>query len=527
MLGALKEHSILSSGPLSDRRQAGVYLHVSSLPGPYGIGDLGASARDFIDFMRRSALSVWQFLPLGPTGYGNSPYQPLSSFAGNELLIAPDDLIELGLVDEDETAALLALPGDRVDFDRLIPRKNAVLDLAAARFSSRASAALQLEYSRFIARHEAEWLNDYALFRILKSEFEPRPWQGWPGPLRWREPGALAAFAAVHRDRLEAVRVIQFLFWRQWNVLRRYATESGVRLFGDLPIYIALDSADAWARPGLLRLDADGWPRVVAGVPPDYFSADGQLWGNPLYDWPRHETGGYAWWIDRLRASLLLADFVRIDHFRGFESYWAVPAGAATAREGRWEPGPRDALFDAFRKTFGGLPIVAENLGVITEEVEALRHRHGLPGMVVLQFAVGDPGFRLEQIEENEVCYTGTHDNDTTAGWFHGGRDDTRTADDVRAAQEAALRLTGGTAESIALDFVRTAFASNARLAVVPLQDLLQLGSQARMNTPGKTGDNWQWRATVAHFSADLCDNVARIVTTTAREGNNGRRDTG
>ncbi len=518
---------MLSSGPLSDRRQAGVCLHISSLPGPYGIGDLGTCARDFVNFMRRAGLSVWQFLPLGPTGYGNSPYQPLSSFAGNELLIAPDDLLGLGLVEEEDTARLRELPADHVDFDRLIPLKTGLLDLAATRFSSRASAALKQEFTTFVARHDPEWLNDYALFRIAGSAYEPRPWQEWPEALRRREPAALAAFAAEHRDRLDSVRVIQFLFWRQWNALRRYAADAGIRLFGDLPIYIALDSADAWAHPALLCLDADGWPRVVAGVPPDYFSADGQLWGNPLYDWPRHEAQGYAWWIARLCASLALADFVRIDHFRGFESYWTVPAGSATAREGRWEPGPRDALFDALRAAFGGLPIVAENLGVITDEVEALRHRHGLPGMVVLQFTVGDPGFRLEDMAENEVCYTGTHDNDTTAGWFHGGSDETRTADEIRATREAALRLTGGTPDTIALDFVRKAFASNARLAVAPLQDLLELGSEARMNTPGKTGASWQWRSTAAHFGAELCDNVAQIVTTMAREGNNGRRDTG
>jgi 4-alpha-glucanotransferase len=276
-----------------------------------------------------------------------------------------------------------------------------------------------------------------------------------------------------------------------------------------------------------LRLDTGGWPRVVAGVPPDYFSEDGQLWGNPLYDWDRHSSSGYAWWIERLRASLRLADFVRIDHFRGFEAYWAVPAAAVTAREGHWEPGPGDALFEALRVAFGGLPIVAENLGVITDEVEALRHQHGLPGMVVLQFAIEDPRFRLEAMAENEVCYTGTHDNDTTVGWFHGGAGDTRTPDQVRATQEAALRLTGGTGETIALDLVRTAFASNALLAIVPLQDLLELGPAARMNTPGKAANNWAWRVTAAQFTRELCDNVVHIVSTTAREVGNGRRDPG
>jgi 4-alpha-glucanotransferase len=360
---------------------------------------------------------------------------------------------------------------------------------------------------------------------VLQRRFLPRPWQEWPAALRRREPAALAAFAAQHRSWLDSVRIAQFFFWRQWQALRRYASDAGVRLFGDLPIYIALDSADAWARPDLLRLDTGGWPRVVAGVPPDYFSEDGQLWGNPLYDWDRHSSSGYAWWIERLRASLRLADFVRIDHFRGFEAYWAVPAAAVTAREGHWEPGPGDALFEALRVAFGGLPIVAENLGVITDEVEALRHQHGLPGMVVLQFAIEDPRFRLEAMAENEVCYTGTHDNDTTVGWFHGGAGDTRTPDQVRATQEAALRLTGGTGETIALDLVRTAFASNALLAIVPLQDLLELGPAARMNTPGKAANNWAWRVTAAQFTRELCDNVVHIVSSTAREVGNGRRD--
>jgi 4-alpha-glucanotransferase len=517
----------LSSGPLSDRRQAGVCLHVSSLPGPGGIGDLGASARDFIDFMQDAGLSVWQFLPLGPTGWGNSPYQPLSSFAGNELFIALDDLAAMGLLSADELAVLSGLPVGRVDFGTLIPQKAKLLELAAGRFRARATSRLNQELDAFIAEHDAPWLGDYALFRILQREFQPRPWQEWPAALRLREPAALAAFVARHRCRLDGVRIAQFFFWRQWQALRRYASDAGVRLFGDLPIYIALDSADAWARPDLLCLDADGWPRVVAGVPPDYFSEDGQLWGNPLYEWERHASSGYAWWIERLRASLRLADFVRVDHFRGFEAYWTVPAAALTAREGHWEPGPGDALFGALREAFGGLPIVAENLGVITDEVEALRHRHGLPGMVVLQFAIEDPRFRFEAMAENEVCYTGTHDNDTTVGWFHGGAGDTRTPDQVRATQAAALRLTRGSGETIARDLVRTAFASNALLAIVPLQDLLELGPAARMNTPGKVGNNWVWRATAAQFTRELCDNVVHIVSTTAREVGNGRRDAG
>ena len=516
-----------SAGPLPPARQAGVYLHITSLPGPCGTGDIGHAAYDFIDFLRSSGLGVWQFLPLGPTGYGNSPYQPLSSFAGNELLIAVDDLVDLGLLRAREAAPLAELPAEQVDFDALIPRKSALLALAAGRFGARASVRLATEYEDFVAAHDEAWLRDYALFRVLKSVGGDRSWQAWPEEFRAHEPAALRDFEHEHRERLAAVRIQQFLFHRQWRALRQYASESGVLMFGDLPIYIALDSADAWAHPELLRLGSDGWPTAIAGVPPDYFSADGQLWGNPLYDWPRHAGTGYRWWIDRLRASVRLADLVRIDHFRGFESFWSVPAGATTARDGHWEAGPRDAIFDAFRSAFGRLPIVAENLGVITAEVEALRHRHGLPGMVVLQFAVCDPGFRLENVGDNEICYSGTHDNDTTLGWFHGGGLDTRSATDVRAAQQAALRVTGRGPEHIALDFVRAAFATPARVAIAPLQDFLQLGSDARMNTPGKAGNNWRWRATATQLSGDLCDNIAGIVAESARERTNGRLDPG
>jgi 4-alpha-glucanotransferase len=514
-----------AAGPLPTARLGGVCLHITSLPGPCGIGDIGHAAYDFVDFLRASGLDVWQFLPLGPTGYGNSPYQPLSSFAGNELLVAVDDLVDLGLLKAREAAPLAELPAAYVDFDALIPRKKALLDLAADRFTVRAHTRLAAEFDDFVALHDDAWLRDYALFRVLKSVSGDRSWQAWPEEFRARVPAALQGFENAQRERLAAVRIQQFLFHRQWQVLRQYANESGVLLFGDLPIYIALDSADAWSHPELLRLASNGWPTAVAGVPPDYFSEDGQLWGNPLYDWLVHAETGYRWWIERMRASVRLADLVRIDHFRGFESYWSIPAGATTARDGCWEPGPRDAIFEAFRSALGGLPIVAENLGVITDEVEALRHRHKLPGMVVLQFAVCDPGFRLDAVGSNEVCYSGTHDNDTTLGWFDGSGQDARSAADVRAAQQAALRVTGGEPRNIALDFVRAAFRTPARLAIAPLQDFLQLGSEARMNAPGKPADNWRWRTTAAQLSGDLCDNIAAIVADSGREGTYGRRD--
>ena len=320
---------------------------------------------------------------------------------------------------------------------------------------------------------------------------------------------------------------IQFFFFHQWRRLRDYANESGIRLFGDMPIYIALDSADAWANRDILLIDDDGRPSHVAGVPPDYFSNDGQLWGNPLYDWPKHEATGYAWWIERMRASAELADIVRIDHFRGFEAYWSVPADAETARVGSWEPGPRDAIFEALRSALGQLPIVAEDLGVITPDVVALRDRHGIPGMVVLQFDVADEGFSLANVPENCVCYTGTHDNDTTLGWFRGSPNDIRTGEDIERTRQAVLDITCGSADTVAFDLVKAAFSTAAKLAIAPMQDFLELGSEARINTPGSSSNNWRWRVNVTQLNDELCHNVSKAVRESGREIIDDRRQTG
>jgi len=323
-----------------------------------------------------------------------------------------------------------------------------------------------------------------------------------------RDADALARLEVNEADSIQAIKIIQYLFFSQWQDLRDYARANDVLLFGDMPIYIALDSADAWANRDILRIDEDGRPDCVAGVPPDYFSEDGQLWGNPLYDWDKHAADGYQWWVDRLRATSELADLVRIDHFRGFESYWSVPAGSETARHGAWEPGPGDAFFDAIRNALGDLTIVAEDLGVITPEVEDLRDRHELPGMRVLQFAICDAGFRLSDVGENSVCYTGTHDNDTTVGWFYNSPDDVR---------EAVLRTTGGTAETVSTDLIRAAFSTNARMAIAPLQDYLGLGSEARINVPGSCRGNWRWRVIDTQLSPDICDNIASMVSASGR----------
>ena len=499
------------------RRQAGVYLHLTSLPGSYGIGEIGAAARAFVDTMRRMELSVWQFLPLGPTAYGDSPYQPLSTFAGNEMLVDIADLVDLGLLSEEEVEELTTLPDRYVDYGSLIPIKNRLLRLAASRFDEIVGEDILSDFKGFLDRNDDDWLHDYAVFRILKTRHGERPWPEWQPEFVQREPAALARLEASEGDRIRAIKVIQYLFFRQWWMLRDYAHAKGVTLFGDLPICIALDSSDAWANREILRLDENGKPDHVAGVPPDYFSEDGQLWGNPLYDWDQHAANGYQWWIDRLRATAELADLVRIDHFRGFESYWSVPAGAETARQGEWEPGPGDAIFGAMKNALGTLPIVAENLGVITPEVESLRNRHDIPGMVVLQFDVGDNEFKFDEIAENSVCYTGTHDNDTTLGWFHGSPDDIRSDEEIRETQRAALARTGGSAETIHTDLTRLAFSSNSRIAIAPMQDYLGLGSEARMNTPGTSGGNWQWRVLDFQLSSEVCDNTASMVTTSGR----------
>jgi len=502
---------------LLPRRQAGVCLHITSLPGRYGIGELGRSARGFVDKIARMQLSVWQFLPIGPTAYGDSPYQPLSTFAGNEMLIDIDDLIKLGLLNNDEVAELTTLPERFVDYGALIPIKTRLLGLAASRFTDCADAALLEDFDGFLQRNNAAWLHDYAVFRVLKTRHGEKPWPEWNPSYVHREESALRDFEELEAEPIEATKIIQYLFFRQWWVLRNYAHANGVSLFGDMPICIALDSSDAWANRDMLRIDADGTPDSVAGVPPDYFSEDGQLWGNPLYDWDNHAANGYQWWIARMRATAELADLVRIDHFRGFQAYWSVPAESATARSGAWEPGPGDAIFDAMHGALGRLPIIAEDLGVITPEVEALRDRHKIPGMRVLQFDVCDAGFQLSRIGENCVCYTGTHDNDTTIGWFRGSPDDIRSEADIRSAREAVLKVTHGTAETIHTDLINAAFSTAAQLAIAPMQDYLGLGSEARINTPGIAGGNWRWRILNDQLPSNICDNVASMVTASGR----------
>lgn len=506
-----------ASFPLGLQNCAGVGLHFSSLPSPHGIGDIGDAALSFIDDLEEMKMRVWQFLPTGPTAYGDSPYQPLSAFAGNENLIGLEPLVRAGLLEDNELEPLLGLPADSVDYGVLIPRKHRLLELAADRFAARASDATKVAFAHFLERFDEAWLADYAMYRVLKGRFEERPWPEWPAKYAHRDSSAMAGVRQREISAIERFKILQFFFDQQWCRLKAHALEHDVRLFGDMPIYIALDSADAWATPEMLCIDKNGSPTRVAGVPPDYFSNDGQLWGNPLYDWAHHAASGYQWWVERVAHAARQFDLIRIDHFRGFEAYWSVPFGEATARNGSWEPGPGDQLFLAMQAALGPVPIVAEDLGVITPEVDALRHRHNIPGMVVLQFAVNDPEFDPAGIDPHSICYTGTHDNDTTPGWFRGAQDDTRTREELHTTRENALRVTSGTASSIHLDMIRLAFKSPARLAIIPMQDLLGLGSTARLNTPGTTLNNWRWRLQAEGIDAGFRRATAQLVEASER----------
>ena len=466
------EHHVL------DRRRAGVLAHLTSLPGAGAHGRMGAGVRRFIAFLAHAGFSVWQLLPVGPRGHGGSPYQSSSVFAGDPTLLDPAALTAFGLIEADAAGPAV---GSEIDAEELAER-------AFEGFKRRRDAWLWAEFEAFVER-ERYWLDDYALYRVLRAEHRGAPWTQWPPALRDREPAALAAARGNRGEDLERIRFEQFLFDTQWQALRREAGDAGIRLFGDLPIFVAHDSADVWAHQGYFRLDGQGNLSVNTGVPPDYFSADGQLWHMPHYDWAALAADGYRWWVERLRRQLHLFDMVRIDHFRGFAAAWEVPAGELTARNGQWRPGPGRALFDVIGTALGELPLIAEDLGYITEDVHALRDALGLPGMRVLQFAFDGNGANPHLPHEHcrhGVVYTGTHDNDTTVGWWRHCGEETR-----RHLAEYLDR------EHVPMPdaFNRLALASVARLAVLPLQDLLALDSQARMNTPGTAAGNWQWRA--------------------------------
>lgn len=469
-------------------RGAGLLLHPTALPGNQGCGVLDAHAIRLLDFLHAAGMHYWQVCPLGPTGYGDSPYQCYSAFAGNANLVDLAPLVSAGLLSAEEIAPLAALSADACDFDGIARLKPGLLRTAHAGFLKKKPALPYGDYVAFCQR-EAHWLEDYALFRALKDHFKGAPWWEWLADARDHRRALSSALRTTLSTAVDSYRFGQYLFFGQWAAIRTAAQERGIQIIGDIPIFVAGDSADAWAHPELFELDPKTFlPVAVAGVPPDYFSADGQLWGNPLYDWAAHKSDGYAWWCARLRASFEVCDVVRIDHFRGFEAYWRVPLPAENARTGEWIKGPGLELFSTFQRAMPSARIIAEDLGVLTDEVHALRAATGLPGMLVLQFAWGGDAQNLylpHNAPRNAVIYPGTHDNDTTAGWYRA------TSDHVRDHVRRYFRISG---DDIAWDFIRASYVSPARLAIVPLQDLFSLGSEARFNTPGLPSGNWRWR---------------------------------
>jgi len=468
-------------------RSSGVLLHPTSLPGPDGIGDLGPEAYRWVNFLSEAGCSLWQVLPLGPTGYGDSPYQCFSAFAGNPYLVSPAMLLEDGLLTRSDLADRPGFPETGIPYGEVIQWKLTLLNRAYFNFLKTTDASLHKEYADFKAQNAA-WLDDFALFMAIKEAQGGISWSDWPVPLRTRVPKALSDFRASHAESIDRHTLRQFLFFRQWNALHAYAKERNIQIIGDVPIFVAMDSSDAWANPDLFYINDAGQPTVVAGVPPDYFSPTGQLWGNPLYRWNVHKQSGYAWWINRMKSALNLFDIIRLDHFRGFCAYWEVPFGNPTAEKGRWVKGPGADLFTALEKVLGNLPIIAEDLGEITPDVFELRDKFNLPGMKILQFAFttdSNEPFLPHNYPVNCVAYTGTHDNDTTVGWYASANEKER---------DFCRRYLARSGEDIAWDMLRAIWASPAVMTLAPMQDLLNQGSNARMNFPGKASGNWGWR---------------------------------
>ncbi len=486
------------------QRSSGIILHPSSLPGPDGIGDLGPEVFHWIDFLHQSGCSLWQILPLGPTGYGDSPYQCFSAFAGNPYLISPLLLIEDHLLQTNDLEDRPTLPHDHVDYGPAIQWKVTLLDRAYESFRKLKKSSLKQEYDNF-CQSESDWLEDFALFMAIKESQGGVSWDQWPEGLRKRLPEALEKFIKKHDNQVEKQKFRQFLFNRQWQQVKDYAHQKGIQIIGDIPIFVAYDSADAWSHPDQFYLDANGLPTCVAGVPPDYFSPTGQLWGNPLYRWDVHKAQGYRWWINRVRSVLKSVDIIRLDHFRGFAGYWEIPYGSPTAQTGAWKPGPGKSVFEAIEAEFHQLPILAEDLGEITKDVIKLRDSLKLPGMKVLQFAFGgkpEEPFLPHNYPVNCVVYTGTHDNDTTRGWYQSAPEKER---------DFCRRYLARSGEDIAWDFIRLAWSSVAMFALAPLQDFLNLGTETRMNYPGRPSGNWGWRFSSSNLSEALATRIREM----------------
>ena len=489
-------------------RNAGVLAHPTSFPGRYGIGDMGGAAYHFIDFLVKSRQSLWQILPLGPTGYGDSPYQSFSAFAGSPLLISPDKLVQDGYLPAAAVEEVPPFPKEKVDFGWVIDFKQKLLLRAYEQFQVYGLGGQRESFEQFCGE-QAYWLDDFALFMALKNyhvAHEGGVWNTWPGDIARRKPEAMTWWSENLADEIRMHKFLQYLFFTQWLELKAYANDRAVRIIGDIPIFVAFDSADVWANSDLFSLNEDGSPTVVAGVPPDYFSETGQRWGNPLYRWYDMSEDNYSWWTARLRMSFTQADIVRIDHFRGFDAYWEIPATEPTAVIGKWIKGPGQSFFDAMEQNLGELPLIAEDLGLITPEVIALRDRFHFPGMKILQFAFGGERnslFLPHTFSSNCVVYTGTHDNETVVGWFDHASDDEQ--------RHVLSYMNVPSEKNIAWDLIRLAYASVADTAVATLQDLMNLGDEGRMNFPGKPSGNWQWRYTADMLTDDIANGLRRM----------------
>jgi 4-alpha-glucanotransferase len=498
---------------MSFPRASGILLHPTSLPGRFGIGELGQAAIEFIDFLEETGQRYWQILPLGPTGYGDSPYQCFSAFAGNPLLVSLEEMVKDGLLAESDLANAPSFALDHVDYGPVIEYKSTLLEKSHRRFLAGGSEKERTEYLQFI-NQASWWLEDYATYRAIKNSFGGQEWTKWDPYLRDYEDTAVHFFRENHATEISTQKYFQYLFFKQWMRVAAYANAHGIKIIGDVPIFVAHDSADVWANRSLFRLDKKGNPTAVAGVPPDYFSESGQLWGNPLFRWDRMKEDGYQWWIERIRQTLATVDIIRLDHFRGFEKYWSVPAGETTAINGKWEEGPGADLFHAvgaaFGPVLGSLPFIAEDLGFITPEVKKLRDDLGFPGMRILQFAFGideeADEYKPYSFTRNSVVYTGTHDNDTSVGWFTsaGAGDSTRSETEVDKERAFVLKYLGTDGHEIHWDFIRLALASVADTAIVPLQDVLGCGSEARMNVPARESGNWGWRFVAEQLTPEI-----------------------
>jgi 4-alpha-glucanotransferase len=496
-------------------RSSGILLHPTSLPGRFGIGDLGPAAYQFIDFLAAANQRLWQIMPLGPTGYGDSPYSSFSAFAGNVNLVSPERLVQDGLLAADAVQDAPGFADHRVDYGSVIAYKQGLLKQAFDNFKHTHNHNVIEQFNGF--RHYAEgWLDDYALFSALKDRHEGAAWNTWEPGLARRDRQAMAAGREELRDQVEAHEFYQYLFFKQWLELKAYANQKSVKIIGDVPIFVAHNSADVWANRELFKLNEDGSPRVVAGVPPDYFSKTGQLWGNPIYDWQRMQSDGFRWWVERLRVLLRTVDIARIDHFRGFAACWEVPAEQETAEQGEWVTAPGRELFQALRNELGDIAVIAEDLGTITPDVHALRDELKLPGMRVLQFAFGgtsDNTHLPHNYVPNTVVYTGTHDNDTTVGWFKrgAGEGSAHNAEQIERERDYCRKYLSTDGREINWDFIHAAMASVAEIAIIPLQDVLGLGSEARMNTPASEQGNWGWRYAEGALSGEASSRLKEL----------------